>query len=1131
MSIRKFPEVEKRSPKKIELTFGKTSGLLNKKSIKLLSSFYNYVKEQSEIRHNDLFPKPFSRQIEAELLTPKNRKKRLGGTFLKIKKNQKIPVDVTFSVLNKNSFTLVINFNYAEEANKSDSENYHLFNSISNPVVITNPSFKIIYCNQAFIELFETSSEGLYGKKIEQVYSVKSDAISRNELRKLLKKNGFWNGSVVIRHKSFGEKHVELSLKSLKDSNDVTTAFVGSFFDLTQEVKEKKNLLNREERFRVLYENNPLMIFVINHKGEILSANTRVVETLNYTIEELVGEPIIKVFNLEEPKKFSNYIKQCLGNKNKMTSREVRMTRKDGSSIWTHKYSCAFTDSRGDDEILIVCDDISAKKVKENELRLSEEKFFNAFYISPDSININRISDGLYIDINQGFMAMTGYTKEDVLGKTSEEINILANPADRTRISSLLKESGEVKDLEVVFRMKDGSAKIGLMSAKIININNEPCILSITHDITERKKAQQVIIENEIKYKALFDHANDAIFIMKDGVFIDCNTKTLEIFRCTRGDIIGQSPFKFSPAFQPDGRLSDAKGIYFIQKAQNGIPQFFEWRHIHLDGESFDAEVSLNRVEFGNEIYLQAIVRDVSDRKNAESKISLLAHALKSISESVSITDMSDNVIFLNDAFIKTYGYTLEELRGKPLTRIRSVNNPPEKTADILNQTIRGGWRGELLNVKKNGTEFYVHVSTSVIRDDSGKEIALIGVSTDITNRKKEQAELITAKQNAEEMSRLKSSFLANMSHELRTPLVGILGFAEMMQDEEDASEKKMMADIIHNSGRRLLETLNSLLDLARVEANRMELEYKKFDLVKVVSNCVRLFEGLAYTKKLTLKSVFKTNPIEVYLDESILVQILNNLVNNGIKYTSQGGVTVEVDVIESEGEKSCRIRVTDSGIGIPEKSRDLIFEEFRQVSEGFNRQFEGTGLGLTLTKKFVQMMMGRIYLESKVNEGSTFTVEFPINFPKAENKLYPDAVNSDIKIHKSTVPTSNHKPKILLVENDAISIEVTKHFLRDSYEFHSCEDGITAIQLTNKNVYDLILMDINLGKDMSGIETVQLIRNLPAYKQIPIVALTAFAMEGDKNEFISAGCSHYLSKPFTKNSIVSLLAEILNPS
>ncbi|QQS37271.1 MAG: PAS domain S-box protein [Ignavibacteriales bacterium] len=887
-----------------------------------------------------------------------------------------------------------------------------------------------------------------------------------------------------------------------------------------------RKAIHPAERFHILFENNPLMIFALDTDGNILTTNSKVKEYLGFENKKLQGKNFSELLESDEHKKFSQHLDKCLRRMNKMFTREIKMLRRDGTSIWAGEHSCAFKDLEGKNEILIVCDDITIKKKKEDELRLSEEKFFKAFHISPDSININTVSEGKYLDVNQGFESLTGYSKDEVIGRTSREINIWDDINERQKLVAFLSKSGEVTDFEAAFRLKDGKVRIGLMSARLIKVENEICILSITRDITERKKAEQILVENEIKYKALFDHANDAIFIMKDDIFVDCNTRTLEIFKCNRSEILGQNPFKFSPIFQPDGKFSDAKGMTLIHKALNGLPQFFEWKHSRLDGELFDAEVSLNKVEFGNEIYLQAIVRDVTDRKGAESKITLLAHALKSISECVSITDMSDNIIFLNDAFVSTYGYTEEELIGKPITRVRSFNNPPEKTADILNDTLRGGWQGELLNVKKDGTEFYVYLSTSVIRDDNGKEIALIGVSSDVTERKKAQEELVAAKQRAEEMNKLKSSFLANMSHELRTPLVGILGFAEMILDEDNTGEKKLMTEMILNSGRRLLDTLNSLLDLARIEANKIELNYKKFILDELIENTVKAFDGFAYTKNLSLETSLNTSALEVYLDENILVQVINNLVNNALKYTLKGGVKVESDIFTENEIRHCRIKVIDTGIGIEDKSKEMIFEEFRQASEGFNRQFEGTGLGLTLTKKFVQMMNGKIYLESRVNVGSTFTVIFPC---KESVHQQSGEVIERFPEKKVTEVKNTPGAKILLVENDIVSAEVTKYFLRNRYEIHSCEDGVTAIQLTNKYLYDVILMDINLGKDLSGIETVQMIRNLPAYKSTPIVALTAFAMEGDKNEFIASGCSHYLSKPFSKTSILDLLSQILS--
>jgi len=261
-------------------------------------------------------------------------------------------------------------------------------------------------------------------------------------------------------------------------------------------------------------------------------------------------------------------------------------------------------------------------------------------------------------------------------------------------------------------------------------------------------------------------------------------------------------------------------------------------------------------------------------------------------------------------------------------------------------------------------------------------------------------------------------------------------------------------------------------------------------------------------------------------VDEQIFRQIINNLVNNALKYTYTGGVDISVDSIIEDSKPYIKISVKDSGIGIPEESLGLIFQEFRQVSEGFNRHFEGTGLGLTITKNFIEMMNGQIKVKSIVGSGSTFTVLFPLLEDFEQIEIKTEKANEVENFIEKTL-TPGIKPSLLVVDNDESSRDIIKLFLKDFCEMEFANSGEKAFRLVNDKKFHIILMDINLGKGMSGVETTKEIKKIESYKNVPIVAITGFAMRGDKEEFIQAGCTHYLSKPFSRTKLIKLLSEI----
>ena len=386
----------------------------------------------------------------------------------------------------------------------------------------------------------------------------------------------------------------------------------------------------------------------------------------------------------------------------------------------------------------------------------------------------------------------------------------------------------------------------------------------------------------------------------------------------------------------------------------------------------------------------------------------------------------------------------------------------------------------------------------------------------------KTNIELIAAKEKAEEMNRLKSNFLANMSHELRTPLVGINGFADLLCQDLNDPELKSMAENIYISGSRLSETLNLILDLSMLESKKINFQFQKIDLVSTTDGIIELFKESARKKGLTLKSSFSQPAIFINSDERAVRSILNNLINNAIKFTKKGSVTVNISLIDNFVE----IKVIDTGIGIAKEYLGTIFEEFRQVSEGFNRNFEGNGLGLNITKKLVDKFDGKISIESEPGIGSAFIVKLPVTI--SEERIKKETVIKKVPWavltrHKSV------KPLALLVDDDSFVYPILKRFTAGQVDLKSTSEGELAVKLCRQNQYAMIFMDINLVRGIDGIQASKAIRKIKGYENIPIIATTAYAMDDEKEEFIAAGCTHYLSKPFRHQDVLTLLGEILD--
>jgi PAS domain S-box-containing protein len=433
------------------------------------------------------------------------------------------------------------------------------------------------------------------------------------------------------------------------------------------------------------------------------------------------------------------------------------------------------------------------------------------------------------------------------------------------------------------------------------------------------------------------------------------------------------------------------------------------------------------------------------------------------------------------------------------------------------------------------GDDIYVNMTICDIPDDDLKtkeiKIALINITEkkeaeermlllkrnfeeQLNERTREFEEnnkmLLSARDKAEEMNSLKSLFLANMSHELRTPMVGILGFSEVIMSETKDPDIKEMASLIHGGGTRLLETLNLILDFSKVESEKLNLNYELTNVGDITKEAVKIFSDTVQKKNLVIEYKSENKEINANIDPRLYRQIVNNLVNNAIKYTNDGSVEISL-CTESD---ILILKVKDTGIGIEKDKIGLIFEEFRQVSEGFSRQFGGSGLGLTLTKRFIELMNGTIRVTSEINKGTEFTVELPIAPKAAED---------------SSIDNTLAGMKALIVEDDEISYSLLKNIISDLCETEIATNMEDALRKASENVYNFVIMDINLGSEDTGIDVTRELRNLEGYINVPIIAVTAYAMKGDKNFFINSGLDAYVSKPFTRTELIETIKKSLD--
>ncbi|MFA7421900.1 MAG: ATP-binding protein [Melioribacteraceae bacterium] len=394
----------------------------------------------------------------------------------------------------------------------------------------------------------------------------------------------------------------------------------------------------------------------------------------------------------------------------------------------------------------------------------------------------------------------------------------------------------------------------------------------------------------------------------------------------------------------------------------------------------------------------------------------------------------------------------------------------------------------------------------------------------DITNRKNYEEQIRRIQCEAEESSKLKDSLLLNINHEFRTPLHGILGISEMLIEESNDDQQKELLRRITNSGRRLLNTLVSIIELSRLESLERKVYSTKVSLTDVINSVIDKYRLEAEHKGLTLSSEIPNVTLTAHVDESFLRLVVTNLVDNAIKFTNRGFVKVILKKESKEGSNFALIQVFDTGIGISKNNLDKIFNAFIQESDGVGRSHEGVGVGLTLVRQMTGMMGGEVTVESEKNIGSKFTISFPVsNDENVPNKTFQTAPYSQLKNNNLFIPS------ILIVEDNEINSMLTKTFLRNKYTVDVTDNAAHALELIEKNDYTVILLDINLGSGMNGVDLLNEIRNNYHYTDTPIIAMTGYAFNADKEDFLSNGFTNYIAKPFSKQQLLSLMEETLS--
>jgi PAS domain S-box-containing protein len=499
-------------------------------------------------------------------------------------------------------------------------------------------------------------------------------------------------------------------------------------------------------------------------------------------------------------------------------------------------------------------------------------------------------------------------------------------------------------------------------------------VIGVSYDITESKKAPELLRKSEFRLRMLFNSAHDAIFTMDNKTFIDCNDATLRIFQCTKDQIVGQTPYRYSPLHQPDGRLSEESAMEKINGALAGKPQFFEWKHIRYDGTPFDAEVSLNRLDLEGEVQIQAIVRDVSERKRAEEENRQLAMVANTTTNMVLLGNSEGYIEWVNPAFTRVTGYTLEEVIGKKPGKLLQGPNSNKMVADFIRSRIKSGLgfkEVEIVNYKKDGTPFWASIEVQPISDKAGKVVQFVAIESDITERIATSQALMDRNEDLLKINAELDRFVYSASHDLRAPISSLLGLIEVARLEKNMDNMERLLDMQKKSLLRLDQFIKDIVDHSRNTRLKVEPESVNFEnLVSAALEQLQFMDNVSHIER----TIEIDQTIPFYTPTTRLEIILKNLISNAVKYADLRKTNPYLKVKVKCSPVAAEIRIEDNGEGIPEDAKPKIFDMFYRASANGT----GSGLGLYIVKEAVQKIGGTIQVHSQFGAGTEFVVDVP---------------------------------------------------------------------------------------------------------------------------------------------------------
>jgi PAS domain S-box-containing protein len=965
-------------------------------------------------------------------------------------------------------------------------------------------------------------------------------------------------------------------LVQTEDEKVTCVTLVGD--DITRRRRMESSIAKSNSQLQDLVDNTSDLIQLVAMDGKFIFVNKAWREVLGYGLDEMASmrmQDIIHPQHKEEVEAQLRLIEQGISNPNF----EAVFISRDGKKVFVAgSVNCRF-DNGKPTAFRCILNDFTEK--------IRAEKAQNLYYsIANWTVNTQNLDDfyhsihdelGKIIDVKNFFIALYDPTKSYLYfpyyvdqyfrGNVRFTRRRLGNGVTEYAIASnkpLFLSGQDIEELAktnslhlygvtpqqllcVPLRIGDRvTGIIGVKSyddAKMFDARDLELLEFISGQVAlaiARKQSEEELSKYVARLNAIFDSSSHLIWSVN---------KTLQLtsFNKNYADLV-HSEVGVRPTLQVSAekfgwrmvgvnnrRTLDAK----YRQALRGEPQYFEFKIDKKDGGEMWLEFYLNPIRYAQGVIeeVSGIARDITRRKEAELSLRHSEELFRGIFENLQDIYCRINrhgvISMISQSVLKRLGYLPDEVIGHPVSEF-FMDRKKIHSALIRLRKSRSLRNFEITLNRKDGTERQFMVNMLLFVDDKGRPSEVAVLARDITELKRNELELLKAKEHAERSLKVKEGFLANMSHEIRTPMNGVIGMIDLLGETPLNTEQKDYVMTIKRSSETLLHILNDILDLSKIEAGKMELHEAPIVVEELLVKLVSLFGQTAKNKGNTLSYYIASDlPKFIVADQTRLLQILSNLTSNALKFTENGAVKVFLTSVKREGDfNKIKVEVQDSGIGISAMDKQILFTSFTQLDNSSRKSFGGTGLGLAISKQLCELMNGTIGVESTPGEGSTFW----FTFETQETSVAQVSTTKELEEVPIENVFSDYHPNILLVDDNAVNRKVANEILKKAgCVVDLAESGYQAIDKVEAKagsadrMYDIIFMDIQMP-DMDGVETTTELKrrftDLP-----PIVAMTAYSMKEDRDRFISQGMDDYIAKPIRAQTLIHKVRELFADS